>query len=305
MGKRRGHAVDWITQRWVELTGRRLEVSAIPWLAGPNGSVHRIGADFFERWGEANGFSTRAPTPEDGLLDGLEALRGPGFDPNAVHPLIDAFYSRTASFDLVITSRWSGPFRFLGWIISRVFARRLAQLNMPLSNHELTGGVGSRIVKLCDSNGEVCHTGWVRTALDTGHPVFVGRYAAGGAPGHAGPCVQVTFPLPNGNAIILLRPRAIPGGGLQLISDGARFGDPGFYFTVNAGPGAVWTRYVRTMKEQLTLHVEGDAIEGRHHFRVFGLEFLQLRYRIRPKAEALMDLAAPGDARRGRSTEQV
>lgn len=252
----------------------------MPWLSGPSGTTRAIGADFFERWGEAQGLTALASRPDDGLLHGLEALQGPSFDPAAVHPLIHDFYAHTAAFDLSIESRWSGPFRPMGWLISRLFSRRLAQLNMPLSSRELRGGVESRIVKLCNAEGELCHTGWVRTSRENGLPVFVGRYGTARLPNHADPCVHVTFPLPNGNAIVLLRPRTEPGGGLTLFSEGRQLGDPGFYFTVDAAPGQAWVRYVRTMKEQLELWVEGEAIAGRHRFWVFGVPFLELSYRI-------------------------
>ncbi len=286
LGERRGDLVDWVTQRWVVITGRRIALADAPWLSGPSGSTRGIGADFFARWGESNGMRVLPPAPDDGLVAGVSALAGPGFDPAAVHPAIDDFYAHTAAFDLRIESRWSGPFRAFGWLIARLFARRLAQLNMPLSNRELRGGFESRIVRLADAEGRVRHTAWVRTAVETGRPAFVGEYGTVEIPGHAGPCIKVVFPLPNGNAIIVLRPRVDANEGFSLVSDGRRFGDPGFYFTVLADPGEVWVRYVRTMKESLSLSVNDGAIEASHRFRVFGLPFLELRYAIARKSSA-------------------
>jgi len=287
LGQRRGQLVDWITQRWVQLTGRRVVLAELPWLDGPCGSVHGIGADFFEQWGQDRGLTLVAAQPDDGLVPGLSALAGPSFDAGAVHPSIDQFYAHTAAFDLQIESRWSGPFRVVGWLIAKLFARRLAQLNMPLSDRELEGGVSSRIVRLANAEGDVEHTAWVRTSVQTGLPVFVGQYGTTTIPGHDGPCIKVVFPLPNGNAIIVLRPRADPDGGFSLLSDGRRFGDPGFYFTVQAEAGQVWARYVRTMKERLELQADdsGTVVTARHRFGVFGLPFLELRYRITPKPE--------------------
>ncbi len=283
LGERRGHAVDWSTQRWVQLTGRRIALRESPWLRGPHGSTRRIGADFFEEFADERGLRVLPATGEAGLISGLGALAGPRFDPAAVAPRIDDFYAHTAAFDLKISSRWSGPFRLVGWMVARIFARRLAQLNMPLTDRELRGGMESRIVRLADEEGRVLHTAWVRTAVETGLPVFVGQYGTTEIPGHDGPCIKVVFPLPNGNATIVLRPRADPGGGLSLVSDGRSFGDPGFYFTVAAGEDEVWVRYVRTMKEVLQLRVEGEGIHASHRFRVFGLPFVELRYAITPR----------------------
>ena len=284
LGERRGHLVDWVTQRWVQITGRRVALEDAPWLVGPSGSVHGIGADFFAHWGQSNGMRVLPPDREDGLLHGLSALAGPGFDPRSVRAEIDDFYAHTAAYDLSIESRWSGPFRGFGWLIARLFARRLAQLNMPLSNRELRSGFESRIVRLADDAGPLRPTAWVRTAVGTKRPAFVGEYGTVSIPGHAGPCVKVGFPLPKGNAIIVLRPRVDADGGLSLVSDGRRFGDPGFYFTVLAESGEVWARYVRTMKECLSLRVQDGAMTASHRFAVFGLPFLELRYAMCRKA---------------------
>ncbi|MEY4580609.1 MAG: hypothetical protein RL701_5312, partial [Pseudomonadota bacterium] len=285
LGERRGELADWLTQRWVQITGRRVALADAPWLAGPSGSVRGIGTDFFARWGESQGMRVLPPGPDDGLVDSLALLAGPGFDPQTVHPSINDFYAHTAAYDLRIESRWSGPFRAFGWLIARMFARRLAQLNLPLSNRELRAGLESQIVRLGDAQGQLRHTAWVRTAVQTGRPTFVAEYGTVIVPGHGGPCIKVVCPLPNGNAIIVLRPRTDVTGELSLVSDGRRFGDPGFYFTVVGEPGAVWARYVRTMKEELNLRVQDGALAASHRFTVFGLPFLELRYDIARKAE--------------------
>jgi hypothetical protein len=284
LGEQRGELVDWVTQRWVRLTGRKISLADAPWLVGPTGSVHGIGPDFFARWGARNGMRVLPPAADDGLVPGLAVLAGAAFDPTGVHARIDDFYAHTAAFDLRIESRWSGPFRFVGWLIASIFARRLAQLNLPLSDRELRGGFESRIVRLGDDEGRVRHTAWVRTAVETGRPAFVGEYGTTVIPGHDGPCIKVVFPLPNGNAIVVLRPVVDVDGGFSLVSDGKRFGDPGFYFTVLAGEGEVWVRYVRTMKERLSLVVDSEGITASHRFGVFGMPFLELRYAISRKS---------------------
>ena len=66
---------------------------------------------------------------------------------------------------------------------------------------------------------------------------------------------------------------------------GKRFGDPGFYFTVQR-PDGLAVRYVRTMKERLEIRTEGEALRAEHRFAVFGLEFLRLEYTITRKPTA-------------------
>ena len=118
--------------------------------------------------------------------------------------------------------------------------------------------------------------------METGLPVFVGEYGTTLVPGHDGPCIRVVFPLPNGNALIVLRPQ-VHGRGLSLISDGRHFGDPGFYFTVRAGHGVVWARYLGTMKERLDVQPTLEGLSARHRFSVFGLRFMELQYTITEK----------------------
>ena len=49
LGDRRGHLIDWSTQKWVQFTGKRVDLTREPWLDGPAGAPEGIGADFFDR----------------------------------------------------------------------------------------------------------------------------------------------------------------------------------------------------------------------------------------------------------------
>lgn len=86
--------------------------------------------------------------------------------------------------------------------------------------------------------------------------------------------------LPNGRAMVIMRPEVHPDGSLTVISDGNGFGEPGFYFVVEQNAGA-WARYVRTMKE--TIHVypaERGSVRADHTLRLWGGTFLRLHYRL-------------------------
>ena len=56
------------------------------------------------------------------------------------------------------------------------------------------------------------------------------------------------FPLPNGNAIVLMRTECREDGSFVVISSGNGFGTPAFYFTVHGDAEAVWGRYVRSLR---------------------------------------------------------
>ena len=61
--------------------------------------------------------------------------------------------------------------------------------------------------------------------------------------------MKVVFPLPNGSAVVIMRPESNPDGSFTVRSAGGRFGDPGFYFFVEKKPGRGWARMcVRSRK---------------------------------------------------------
>src|SRR5436853_630067 len=52
---RRGHLVDWATQRWVRSTGRRVSLTDAQWLDGPAGKPTGIGTSFFDTYAGERG----------------------------------------------------------------------------------------------------------------------------------------------------------------------------------------------------------------------------------------------------------
>jgi hypothetical protein len=287
LGGGRGALSDWLTQRWVQATGRRVELVTHPWLEGPVGEVDRIGTAFFRRLAERRGLEVVAAGPGRGLLDDFSRLRGPACDPDRVDPRVAAFYERTADFDLDIWSEWCGAFRPFGGALAAIFSRRLQQLNVPLSALDTRLGITSEVLQLRDPTGLVVHTAWVREVVSTGRTLYAGSYSLCEAPGAPGACVKVVFPLPHGSAIVIMRPRADPDGGLTLQSAGRRFGDPGFYFFVEQAPGRGWARHVRTLKETIRVYADAQGVlRADHELSIWGARFLRLHYRMRPRAAA-------------------
>src|SRR5215218_7758069 len=88
------------------------------------------------------------------------------------------------------------------------------------------------------------------------HTLYTGSYSLCRVPGFDGPCVKVAFPLPNGSAHVIMRPESAPDGSFTVRSSGKGFGDPGFYFFVEAGRGQGWSRYLRALKEDIRVYVD-------------------------------------------------
>ena len=278
----RGHLVDWSTQRWVQLTGRRVQLRDHGWLDGPVGKPSGIGTGFFETYAAERALRlVREQTC--GLLPSMQVLAGPACDLSSLSPGVADFYERTSEYDLDTWSQWCGAFRPFGWALAVIFSRRLQQLNVPLSGLDTSRGMTSEVMPaLADRTGDVVFTAWVRKLLGTGHVIYAGAYSTCSVPDYPGTCVRVVFPLPNGNAIVVMRPVAHPDGSLTLVSAGERFGSPGFYFTVDAGGGAVWARYLRALRESIHVYpADSGEVRADHVLSLWGATFLRLHYRLR------------------------
>src|SRR5262245_49908184 len=97
LGGRRGLLSDWVTQRWVQITGKRVTLSDCPWLEGPVGDVDQIGSAFFRRLAEKTNLDFVADGPGRGLLADFARLSGPACHPSDVDTRVVAFYENTPS----------------------------------------------------------------------------------------------------------------------------------------------------------------------------------------------------------------
>jgi hypothetical protein len=277
----RGLLSDWITQRWVQWTGRTVDLDEYPWLEGPVGDVHVIGSDFFRRLAARRGLQYVEHGPARGLIQDFGRLRGPLCNPDDVDPRVAAFYERTSDFGFDVWSRWCGAFRPFGTALASIFSRRLQQLNVPLSPLDTSRGITSQVVQLKEPSGEVVCTAWVRDVIATRRTLYAGSYSVCSVPGYGGPCIKVVFPLPNGSAMVIMRPESAPDGSLTVHSAGDRFGDPGFYFFVARDPGLGWARYVRTLQESIRVYADSEGtLRADHTLRIWGTRFLELHYRM-------------------------
>jgi hypothetical protein len=193
------------------------------------------------------------------------------------------FYEHTAAYELDAWSEWCGAFKPFGWLLAVLFSRRLQQLNVPLSGLDTSRGLSNAVWHLVEPNThETRYVVWVRHLVGSGMTVYAGSYGPSHVPGWPGPCLKVAFPLPNGNALVIMKPVVHEDGSLSLVSSGHRFGDPGFYFTVCHGNGRLSVRYVPTMRETIRVYESGrHEVRADHTLTIWGLVFLRLHYRLR------------------------
>jgi hypothetical protein len=280
LGPTRGYLADWVTQVWVKATGRRICLDEVPWLQGPGGTTRSIGDAWFRQLAADLDADLAVNSPGAGLLDRFDDLRGPTFDPSAVDPEVVRFYERTTDYRLDVRPQWESPYQWGARVLMAVFARRLDQLNMPLSPQDAEEGLRSDIVKVVDRrSGAVVLTGWVRRVGQSGPVVYAGCYSVAQIPGQEQPVVKVLFPLPNGSASVFLTPRGLPDGSLELVSRGRAWGEDGFYFVVLGRAGRAWARPV-ALTEVLRVRARPGGIGTDHELRLWGRTFLRLHYRI-------------------------
>jgi hypothetical protein len=139
---------------------------------------------------------------------------------------------------------------------------------------------------IAPATNQVQLTAWFRKLKATENVLYAGFYSVCTLPNQSNPCVKVTFPLPNGNAIVVMKIEPCPDGSFLIVSAGNGFGDPGFYFTVHDHSGKVsgkvWACYVRAMQESIHVFADGKLHSRADHvLKFFGASFLQLHYRMR------------------------
>ena len=282
LGDRRGYLSDWVTQQWVRSTGRRIRLDDYNWLSGPVGSTRGIGKAFFREYAEKHNLEV-VQSGTRGLLLDFRRLAGDLNNPDAVAPAVRDFYERTSAYDLDAWSEWHGLFKPFAAALAGLFSKRLQQLNVPLSPLDSSKGMSSTVLQLWDRrSSQLVQTAWVRELHATRNVLYAGSYSVCCVPGYASPCVKVVFPLPNGNAIVVMKPESYSDGSFSLTSSGKGFGDPGFYFTVCGTNGMAWARYVGAMKERITVYpAELDTARADHVLWIWGKQFLRLHYRMR------------------------
>jgi hypothetical protein len=280
-----GHLQDRITQVWVKVTGKRFDIEKESWLIGPIGNTEIINDKFIQDLAKKEDLEIYQNLNESGLLESFNELELTVEEKKLIHPKISEFYERTSNYNFEIWSEWCGFFKPFGWLLSIIFSKRLQQLNLPLSSLQSAKGIKSSIIKLVDKINKVTQwTVWYRILKSTNDVIYSGVYTTCKVPNYPGKFLKVVFPLPNGNAIVIMRKEILNDGSLKLCSDGRKFGDNGFYFTLTNHNGKYWARFVKSMHEWITVYVDEESIlRADHNLKFYGLPFLNLHYKMTQK----------------------
>jgi hypothetical protein len=265
-------------QEVVQFDAERVPASEIMYVVPFEANSKYVGADYFSELARQEDGSFKRNLPGIGIVETMESMRGPYFDPDEVDPLIREFYEHTSRFKLSIVPVWKNRIKPLFWLFKRTIAQPMGQANLPFNMEEAQRGVVSYIDAIdfqCDDIIEL--RGWVRAFKETGEAIYVGVYTTfrHGDVGY----VSVGFPLPEANFTATLLPYNHEGGKFVLKSRNTGYPYPGHYLTTSEN-GNLTVLKLPTFDEEIEVYVEDGQLKTDHHFYLAGLNFLTLRYTI-------------------------
>ncbi|MFG0256783.1 MAG: hypothetical protein ACF8GE_02660 [Phycisphaerales bacterium JB043] len=273
---------DWLSQEWCIFTGRRIDPDEHPWLMGPFGNVDVIEDQYVERLAREENLDVRKNEPGAGLVPSLDEWNLTAEQASSLHPEIRRFYERSIEYELEVWFRWCRLFHPGAKLISILYSRRLQQLNLPLDPLDTARGIRSQIYRLYDTSQRVRHTIWYRHLKSTGDVIYSGVYSNCRLPSGE-TALKVIFPLPRGNATVVMRIGVLEDGSLDLVSSGSGFGDAGFYFLLNDAKMRHHAKYLRSFRERIHVYVDKEeTLRADHTMSVWNKTALRLHYKITP-----------------------
>lgn len=271
---------DWFTQQWVILWGKKIDLENEPWLMGPFGDLGLIADDFVLQLAKKEGLIIGRDTTSQGIIPSIENLNLAEDQLNKLSKRVIDFYENTSNYNLDFSVKWNPFFKFFGMLVNKLFSHRINQLNIPTHNSEDSKTIKSEIITLSDAESKkVKYTIWFRTYKSTGKVIYSGVYGTCLLPSGE-TCVKAVFPLPKGNATVIMSPKVGENGGLTLDSSGKRFGDAGFYFLLNDSKGRLWSQYVSSFRDQLNIFPNKGSILAEQTLTLWRLRVLRFNYRI-------------------------
>ncbi len=276
---------DWFTQQWAILWGRKIDPEDFTWLIGPFGNLTGIGDDFINQLAEKENLVIERDKKSQGLIPSVRMLNLSDSELSVLSQEVIGFYEHTADYNLYFRVQWNPFFRLFGILVNNLFSNRINQLNIPTRNVKNTETIKSEIITLSDPESrEVKYTIWLRKFTSTNQVLYSGIYGVCNLPSGK-TCIKAVFPLPKGNATVIMTPRTGKNGELILDSSGKKFGDAGFYFVLHDSKGNYWSQYIRSFRDQLAIGLENDHLSAEQTLTLWHQKVLRFSYKIAGKEE--------------------
>lgn len=113
----------------------------------------------------------------------------------------------------------------------------------------------------------------------TGKVIYSGIYTTCTLPSKI-TCIKAIFPLPKGNATVILKPTVGERNELSLDSSGTKFGDAGFYFLLNDSKGNYWSQYLKSFTDNLIVMEEENYLKANQTLKLWNLKVVNFEYFI-------------------------
>ncbi len=271
---------DWFTQQWVILWGRKINPSEYSWLIGHFGELNGIGEDFIYQLSEKENLRIIRNSKSKGLLQSISNLNLTENENKKLSQRVIDFYEKTADYKLQLNVQWNPFFKLFGFLVNRLFSERINQLNIPTENIKESEKLLSEIIELVSKeNEEVKYTIWLRKFQSSGKIIYSGIYSTTTLPSGT-ICIKAIFPLPNGNATVILKPTVGDKNELILDSSGEKFGEAGFYFLLNDSKGNYWSQYIQSFTDKLIVSEDQENLIARQTLKLWNLKVANFEYRI-------------------------
>lgn len=271
---------DWLTQQWVIFRGRKINPEEVPWLMGPFGNLEAISPDFIRQFALKENLIVDKETNTRGLIPSMHGLNLPVAEFQQLSQDVIDFYERTTNYSLDFSVQWNPFFRIFGVLLNKLFSNRINQLNVPTKNNQNGQLLNSELLNLVDpETGQVRYTFWYRSVKASGQVIYSGVYGLSTLPSGK-TCIKAVFPLPNGNATVLMTAAVGAKGELILDSSGKQFGDAGFYFLLKDAKGNYWSQFVRSFRDRLIVATAPDHISARQTLTLWHRKVLTFNYKI-------------------------
>jgi hypothetical protein len=271
---------DWFTQQWVILWGRKINPSDYAWLLGPFGEINGIGENFIYQLAKKENLIVERNSESKGLLSSIDLLKFSEEEIRSLSQEVIHFYEHTAQYHLQFQVQWNPFFKGFGYLVNRLFSQRINQLNIPTENIKTSESLSSEIIALVSpETNETKYTIWLRKYPSTGRVIYSGIYGTTQLPSGK-ICVKAVFPLPKGNATVILKPSVGKNHELILDSSGKRFGDAGFYFLLNDAKGNNWAQFISSFTDQLIVSKEKESLCAVQTLKLWGMRVSKFSYVI-------------------------
>ncbi|MFD2903544.1 hypothetical protein [Sphingobacterium anhuiense] len=271
---------DWITQQWVILFGRKIDSKNDNWLMGPFGNLEAIDKNYIDKLAKLENLVIDTPSEMHGLIPTMSQLHFSPHEYARLSAKVIDFYERTGHYDLNVSVKWNSFFKVFGFLLKKLFSNRLNQLNIPIYDMHNSESITSEIVRLLDAKtNQIKYIFWLRKIASTGKGIYSGAYGICQLPSGRY-CVKAIFPLPHGNATVIMAPKVGVNGELVLNSSGQRFGDAGFYFLLKDSKGEHWSKYIRSFRDELIISEADKQLTATQTLTLWNLNVLKFNYEI-------------------------